>query len=597
MKRSLFLHSIVLFFIMLCCILQAQISFEAIVRPKEITVDQHFVVQFKLKLDKNVTIENVSFPDFSAFDFLGKSNSTQRNSQSALFIDSFTLEPLNEGVFEIGKASVTINGKIYETQPIKIIVKAGSTSSKNKQQSSKKTIPRRGELFTNETSVDTKLLVTTNNPSPYIGEEVSIKLQVLSKDQTVIENIRQSKNNRFKNFTAIDYPINNLAILEEDYEGETYYSLILLQKLLIPQQAGKITLEPFQIEYPYLVKTNQRDFFGRPVNQYIWVKLNSNELTFDVQPLPEEGKPDDFSGAVGAFNLNIFIDKNQTKAGEATQLDVEISGSGDFKMVTIPSLSIPDDLEVYESNPREAITLIPEGHKGKVSKSYTVIPQYKGKYTIPALTFSFFNPKKGQYDSLSSTDIVLHVTEGPEKPKKDESIKIPENKPFTPKKQEEVFLQPLKKTLTFYHPLVSDSILWMIIIGAILIILSSVLIFPYWKKRRLKNKKKTPETSYKKTLTLAKKALNQSDTLTFYSEIEKTLLKFLSKEFKTDLSNSTISKIKNLLQEHAVKNEKIEEVEMLLTLCNFEKYAPSSSIESMESTYKRTVNFINTFNQ
>ncbi len=599
MKRSFTLHSIILFCIMLGVTLHGQVSFEAIIRPKEVAVDSHFVVQFKLKLDQNHTIEDVSYPDFSDFNVVGKSNSTQRSLQGTLIIDSFTLEPLEEGNFRIGKARVTIDGKIYETDSVEITVTKGASNSAKNQQSQQQGLSKRGEILTNETSADTKLLVTTTNLSPYAGEEVSLTLQILSKDYNVLQHIRESKVNRFTNFTAVDYPSNSNTVEEENYEGTSYYSVIILQKILVPQQIGKIPLEPFQIEYPYLVKTNQRDFFGRPVNQYVWVKLNSNKLIFDVQPLPEEGKPDDFSGAVGAFNLNVFADKKEVKAGESIQMDVEISGSGDFKMVSTPSLTIPDDLEVYESNPREAVKLTLEGYKGKTSKSYTVLPQYKGDYTVPALTFSFFNPKKGQYESVSSSDLILNVTEGPERPQGESKVSESnmDDSSMIPKTEEQVFLQPIKKTFTVYTSLVSDQVLWIIIIGLLFCIVLSVFLVPYWKNRKSKRKNRTPKLSYKSALTLAKKALKQSNTLTFYSEIEKALLKFLSEEFKVDFSHYTSSKMKVFLQKHAVEKEKIEEVEALLTVCNFQKYAPSTSMESMESTYERTVNFINTFNR
>ena len=64
-------------------------------------------------------------------------------------------------------------------------------------------------------------------------------------------------------------------------------------------------------------------------------------------PLPEEGKPANFSGAVGNFSLSMNFPTRTLNAGETTEGEVVISGKGNFKLFDIPKLSFPPALEVY----------------------------------------------------------------------------------------------------------------------------------------------------------------------------------------------------------------------------------------------------------
>ncbi len=576
--------------------IKGQVSFDAILEPEEVSVNDVFSVTFQLEL-RNAKHElgAIDYPDFSNFDLIGRSNSEQHNLTNTTIFKTLTFKALKEGVFEIGSARVIIDGKLYKTEPLKIKV-IGNASNPKKNPANLKKIPQEGSVLTNETSENTKLLVTASNLSPYVGEQVFISLRILSKDYNVLRRIKESKLNRFKNFTAIDYPIKRVVIKQENYQDSMYYSRVINQKIITPQQTGQLVLEPFQLEFPYLVETNQRDFFGRLFNQYIWVKLDSNELTFNVKPLPKKGKPKNFNGAVGDFNLNVFVDKNRVNAGAPVQFDVEISGKGDFKMVTVPQLSLPDELELYEPNSYESITLTREGHKGKVSKNYAIVPQYKGDYELPVLKFSFFNPKKRKYETKTSSKITLHVVNGPEKPATEvltnETDSIAQEKTI----QEELFLQPLKKSLAFHDPFLSAQQIWILIVGSFAFMFLLIGLLPYWKKWKKGFKQKGHHKGQsKKYLIHAKKHLKRNEASSFYNAIEKALFWFLSDQLNIEKADYSTEKIKLLLQEKNIANEKINQVEEIVDACNYQKYSSSEAVYSMETIYQKTTDFINTF--
>ncbi|MFV0530499.1 MAG: BatD family protein [Flavobacteriales bacterium] len=579
--------------------IKGQISFKAILEPKEISVNGIFSVTFQLKVDNGIhEIDDIHYPDFSNFDMIGSSSSTQSNLKNSIISKTFTFRALKKGTFDIGSADIQVEGNLYKTHPLQIKITGTKSSSTQKNQPNQKNTPQGGEILTNKTSKNTKFLVTATNLSPYVGEEILISLRILSKDYNVLHRLRESKLNRFKNFTTTDYPIKKTAIEQENYQGDVYYSRIITQKIIVPQQIGQIAIEPFQLEFPFLIETDQRDFFGRLVSRYVWTKINSNSLIFNVKPLPEANKPENFSGAVGDFNLNVFTDKTRLNAGESVQFDVEVSGKGDFKMVNIPQLSLPSELEIYDPNAYESVVLTQEGHKGKISKSYIVVPQYKGDYEIPVLEFSYFNPKTSEYETKTSPKTVLHIINGSEKPKNDPSKKPTEiANPVNQQKnvQDTLFLQPLKESLTFYNPILSERVIWMIIIGLVIFTTLITGLYPYWKKRKIDIEKKESKALSKQYLIHAKEYLAKQDSLSFYNAIEKALYWFLADRLDINNVDYNTKKISDLLEGRNISREKISQLEEILNLCNYQKYSSSEPTFSMETIYQKTTDFINTF--
>ena len=95
------------------------------------------------------------------------------------------------------------------------------------------------------------------------------------------------------------------------------------------------------------------------------------------------------------------------------RLKVEVKGKGNLKLFKLPKLSLPSSLEVYEPEHNENITTNLNGMQGYISDTYTIVPQFKGKYPIPSVSFSYFDLKTETYKRLSSDEIVIDVMDGP----------------------------------------------------------------------------------------------------------------------------------------------------------------------------------------
>ena len=87
------------------------------------------------------------------------------------------------------------------------------------------------------------------------------------------------------------------------YNGEDYRYIVLQKALLIPTKTGKLTIDPMKMEIVIGVPTGRSDFFGNVITRNVRKEFASAKKIIRPNRLPLEGKPANFSGAVGAFNF------------------------------------------------------------------------------------------------------------------------------------------------------------------------------------------------------------------------------------------------------------------------------------------------------
>jgi hypothetical protein len=162
------------------------------------------------------------------------------------------------------------------------------------------------------------------------------------------------------------------------------------------------------------VPTGRGDFFGNPITRNLTKSFSSVKRNINVKQLPLEGKPENFNGAVGNFNFKITSSKNDLKANESSQIKVEVTGKGNLKLFEIPKIETPKELEIFTPEHQEKIRTTLSGLQGSVYDLYTVVPQFKGKYKIPKVSFSYFNPKEKAYKTITTEDLFVNVLEGKE---------------------------------------------------------------------------------------------------------------------------------------------------------------------------------------
>ena len=228
-----------------------------------------------------------------------------------------------------------------------------------------------------------------------------------------VSNTSDKESPRFNDFWNQNIEVKSFRAENVTYKGEDYRSVIIKKVVLYPQKTGKLKLEPYVLDVTVEVPTSRYDIFGNRISRKVQQTIIAGNRTITVKPLPETGKPLDFNGAVGDFTFKVSTSKTALDAGESLQAKVEVSGKGNLKLFELPKLSVPSALEVYEPEHKESVRTNLAGMQGKITDTYTLVPQYKGKYPLPEIAFSYFDLKTETYKRITSDELVIDVINGP----------------------------------------------------------------------------------------------------------------------------------------------------------------------------------------
>jgi len=384
-----------------------------------------------------------------------------------------------------------------------------------------------------------------------------------------------------------------LNVQNGTYKGEPYRYVVLRRTLLYPQKTGELKIEPLTLDISVQVPSNRRDFFGNLISSSVNKTVSSGSSIVDVKPLPANNKPKDFNGAVGKFNFEIKSDKKELLVDEAFQLSLIVSGKGNFNLFDDPKISLPTSLEVYEPEKISNVSVRTSGIKGKVNNKYTVVPNNPGKYTIPQIKFSFFDPELEEYKTIYSDPIFIDI-DGVYKNSVDSennSNQIKTNKIQLSKNQFSSF-----KTKTKFSKL-NDSIFFNSVFYWILFIAPFALCFIIviiTKIIRNYNSKKIDELKLARTLT--NKLLADSKTLIgnkeeFYESIDKALTTYLKSKLNVKNSEFKNEVISIKLKQMNVDEKSIDLLFEVFKNCQLARYTPLD-IDAMSDDYEKAKRFI-----
>jgi hypothetical protein len=378
------------------------------------------------------------------------------------------------------------------------------------------------------------------------------------------------------------------------YKGERYRCVVLRKTVLYPQKEGKLEIEGLTLDIDLQLPTRRRDFFGRPLMTNDSKRVATGSKFIQVKPLPENGKPEDFSGAVGSFDFQVTPSRNYLKHGESVELKMTVSGSGNLKLIDLPKPVVPSAFEMYDPVKKEEVNTSLSGMSGKITSNYTLIPQFKGNFVIKPIRFSYFDLKSASYKTLSSAPIEIEVLDGPtasasasnSQDSAVEKQKIEANSQFK-------FIH-LKTSLSDINrkPFLGSSKFYLALFLPILVI--PIVVFLKKKKEAIDGdlegqKRKRNSKLAKKFLSEAKNQLANKDA--FYVALEKSLHNFLKFKLKIETSEFHKEKIQSLLLERKAQPETVDLFIKLLENCEMARYGLSSSVAISED-YDKAVQII-----
>ncbi|CAN5740982.1 BatD family protein [soil metagenome] len=343
--------------------------------------------------------------DFSAFAELPQPDGlivVERMNSYALvgsggkirFTQTFTLSPYKAGTFTIGPAWVQSGSNRLFSNKVTLVVKASEQGS---------------------LSTDFFMRCEADKKEAVIGEQITLSIKLYARhglDVTFGDERPLAKTFNgfwYKEGVPVLYGDTLIAI-----NGLVYRVITVYKEYVFPNTVGKLKIPSYN--YLCFVKQNPfptgdpmvDDVMGIPVG----IQLISPEIPITVSPLPEKNKPQEFGGDVGKYSLSASIDKENIKVNEAVKITVRINGTGNIDFIQLPEMKFPEGIESYSPVSTDSITIGYDGIEGEKVFIITLIPKKEGMYTLPGVSFSCYNAKKKEYETMQTPEFKLDVAPG-----------------------------------------------------------------------------------------------------------------------------------------------------------------------------------------
>ena len=569
--------------------IQGQVSFEAKVSKKRLGLNERLRIDFEM----NENGDNFNPPNFINFNVVsGPQQSVSRSWVNGVqsFSKTYTyfLTPKKKGKIVLGQAEVNINGEVYKTSPIEIEI----ISAVEK--------PNDPNNTDNIIDGNIHLVAEISKNNPYLNEGITVTYKLYFRNPISISDVQELESPSYGDFWSHLIKIGRAEInMRGSYKGEPYNEVIWRKAVLYPQKTGKLILEPLTLNLSLNLPSNRKDLFGRRILTQAQKIITTGKDIIRVKGLPQNNKPDNFSGAVGEFDFDVILNKNALKATESFQVKIKVKGKGNLKLFNLPPINVPNTLEVYEPEHEENIQITVSGMEGFIEDNYTIVPEYQGKYPIPPVKFTYFNPQTALYKTLDSQDLLVDVFDGPQAGSKRANMVISESKQIIETSENAFRFIKLNTELTPVNKKIfwmSDRF-WILLFTPLLLIITAYLFkFFVFEKTEdaITSKQRKAQYLAKKYLSSAKKVFHNQ--ILFYEALERALHNYLKAKLKIETTELSKSKIEILLLDKKVKKQTALDYVSVIENCELARYAPGSSV-NIQSDFEKASRLISTIDK
>ena len=572
--------------------------------PDVVVVGDQFRLSYTVTTQK---VKDFRAPSIKGFDVLmGPSRSEQSSTQivngsvssTSSITFTYILMANTAGEFTVPGASIVADGNQMISNSVKIKVlpqDQNHNSSRRNNDNSSSIQPSSNASVSNQ---DLFITATASKTNVYEQEAFVLTYKIYTRESNL--QLNNAKLPDFKGFHSQEIEMTtNARWTPEHYKGRNYYTTVYRQFVLFPQQSGKLFIEPAQFQMTVnkpVQSADPFDAFFDGGNNVIEIKkpITTPKIAINVNPLPA-GKPTNFLGGVGEFNISSSINSKELKTNDAITIKLVISGTGNLKLISNPEIKFPDDFEVYDPKVDNQVRLTKEGLTGNKVIEYLAIPRHAGTYKIPGVSFSYFDIRSKSYKTLNTEDYVINVEKGAGNAdqvianftNKEDLKVLGEDIRYI--KQNEVTFQP--KGSFFYG---SMSYWLFYIIPA----LAFILFFIIYRKQAAENAnvakmrtKKANKVAIKR-MKLAGKLLSENKKDAFYDEVLKALWGYISDKLNIPVSRLSKDNIEEKLRNHGVSEELIKEFLNALNDCEFARFAPGDENQAMDKVYSSSIEVI-----
>ena len=542
-------------------IISSQVKFDVSVSKSKLGLNERFRVDFVM----NQNGDNFSPPKFENFQIIGGPNQSIKTSyvngeRSFSKTYSYFLKPLKKGTLKISQASIEIDNETYKSLPIEVTI-----TDSVKQPSDAVT------QYYNDDDIELRALISKG--SPFLNEPITVVYKLYYKAPINISDARETETPKFKDFWSQTIKIPQLKVQREVYKGQNYNVVEWRKVVLYPQRVGELEISPLSLNLVLDVPTDKRDFFGNVIYDQTSQLISTGMRRINVKNLPNQGKPDSFTGAVGEFEFDVILNKNSLRATESFQAELKVKGSGNLKLFDLPNILVPNSMELFEPEREELINTNLLGMSGSISKLFTVIPRFQGNFPIEEVEFSYFNPETEKYKILKSPRLTIDVFDGPAI-----SNSIPnDNSNIITADDSFRFIKIKGNLKEIKNDIFFESKLFYALVASPFAFLLSLFAFTFYRRKRKESSyelMRIEERQINKMIDSAKDAIG--DKILFYDKIEKAIIKSLIVKFSIRMESLNKDKIQQIGQEKGLLRNDITLIIKLIENCEKAKYSQSS---------------------
>ena len=488
---------------------------------------------------------------------------------------TYTLYGREPGNFVIGPASIDLQGRTYETEPIGVEIVPGSLRQAP--------LAGQGEPAAPASIADNLFLrVRSDRNRAYVGQQVTLEYDLCYRFR--LRNVGFKHLPTFAGFWVKElFAAQTLDARRESIRGSQFNVAPLRRVALFPTRAGTHQVEAMVLSCEIPRRSRQRSVFdsfglfdglGQSAQS---VTVRSEAVAIEVLPLPRKGRPADFSGAVGRFALDVEALPASVPVGDPVTLRVEVRGQGNVSALNFEALEELPGFEVYEPRVETSESVESGFYGGSRTFEYILIPKRGGHLEIPALRLSYFDPHSASYQAANSTPIRI-VSHGGETAHEGSDYGL------SRKTIEEVgrdirHIKPDLEELEEIEFLYQKKSFWLL--PALLPLAFAGLLIHQRHRRRLEGdvayaRRRRARGEADKRLHRARQLLEEGRGIEFYAEIQGALLSFLADHLNLAAAGLTQETWAASLRERGVEETEISEVGAFLDDCDFVRFAPTA---------------------
>ena len=550
------------------------LSIEVTIDRDTVGLDEYANLQVVISGEEQ-NLPNPDMPTIAAIEMYSQGRSSSISIVNGQVNSSvsyrYLLMPKKAGTFVIDNIALVYKNKRFKGNPVNLtVLNTGTATSPKTEEQAVDQESGKGKDYFLEAVID--------NKNPYVNEQVTLTL----KFYIAIQYYGSPELSEPTTTGFWSELLGNRAPYRQVINNRKY-KVIERIYALFPTQTGDLTVGRATIRITVAGDNQQRDPFGMFsdfFNTGKEVAVSSNPIRINVKKLPDEGKPKDFTGSIGKFNIEASVDKKEVEVNQPVSLTIQISGTGNIKSAAEPSMPDLEDFRIYRASSNESITKVQEKIGGTKIYEEVFIPKHPGNLEIPSLAYNYFDPETNKYKALSTKPISLRVikpegfVESPDLPYANPDLIVGSNARD---------IRYIKENIGDLKPkgyLLIETPLYLVVNGLPVLTLIGFVIY------RKRKEKYASDISFararqagkiaKKRLSKAKSLANPSKGIEFFAEINFALTSYIADKLNISPHGLTTDQIKSLLLNKSADDNLINGISDTLKKCDFARFAPSS---------------------